>query len=52
MASLGHPILGCDMYAHAEALGMAERLLMHASRIAFPHPVTEEGIDVTCPPPF
>lgn len=51
-ASIGHPILGCDMYAHAEALGMAPRLLLHASRIAFPHPLTEEWMDVSCPPPF
>lgn len=51
-ASLGHPILGCDMYAHPQALAMAPRLLLHASRIAFPHPVTEEWMDVSCPPPF
>lgn len=51
-ASLGHPILGCDMYAHAEALAMAPRLLLHASRIAFPHPRTEEWMDFSCPPPF
>lgn len=51
-ASLGHPILGCDMYAHPQALAMAPRLLLHASRIAFPHPLTEEWIDVSCPSPF
>ena len=51
-ASLGHPILGCDMYAHARALEMAPRLLLHASRIAFPHPITEDWLDVSCPPPF
>ncbi|MFN2288409.1 MAG: pseudouridine synthase [Chromatocurvus sp.] len=51
-ASLGHPILGCDMYAHSEALAMAPRLLLHASRIAFPHPLTEEWMDISCPAPF
>lgn len=51
-ASIGHPILGCDMYAHPQALSMAPRLLLHASRIAFPHPVTEEWMDVSCSPPF
>lgn len=51
-ASLGHPILGCDMYAHMEALAMAPRLLLHASRIAFPHPRTEEWMDVSCAAPF
>jgi tRNA pseudouridine32 synthase/23S rRNA pseudouridine746 synthase len=52
LASLGHPILGCDMYAHAEALSMAPRLLLHATRIAFPHPLSEEWLDVADAAPF
>jgi tRNA pseudouridine32 synthase/23S rRNA pseudouridine746 synthase len=52
LASLGHPILGCDMYAHAEALSMAPRLLLHATRIAFPHPQSEEWLDVSDAAPF
>ena len=35
---LGHPILGCDLYAPSEVLGRAPRLMLHASRIAFTHP--------------
>ena len=42
MRELGHPILGCDMYAHEKALGMAERLMLHASTLEFPHPSTGE----------
>jgi tRNA pseudouridine32 synthase/23S rRNA pseudouridine746 synthase len=35
---VGHPILGCDMYAPNEILGRAPRLMLHATRIAFAHP--------------
>ncbi|MFT7287197.1 MAG: tRNA pseudouridine32 synthase/23S rRNA pseudouridine746 synthase [Halieaceae bacterium] len=37
---IGHPILGCDMYAPDDVLGRAPRLMLHATRIAFRHPVT------------
>ena len=52
MRELGHPILGCDMYAHEEALGMADRLLLHATTIGFEHPVTGEWLSGECPPDF
>lgn len=52
MRELGHPILGCDMYAHQAALGMAERLLLHATTLAFEHPRTGEWIEGECPPDF
>lgn len=48
----GHPILGCDLYKNAESFGMAERLLLHATRIEFVHPVTNEKIMGVCPCPF
>jgi tRNA pseudouridine32 synthase/23S rRNA pseudouridine746 synthase len=44
MAEIGHPILGCEFYAHQEALAMAPRLFLHASELAFIHPVTGEPI--------
>lgn len=31
LASIGHPILGCDLYAHPAAFEMADRLCLHAS---------------------
>lgn len=52
MRELGHPILGCDMYAHEAALGMAERMLLHATTLAFEHPRTGEWIEGECPPDF
>ena len=52
MRELGHPILGCDMYAHAEALAMAPRLLLHATSLAFEHPGTGAWLDGECPPDF
>ncbi|MCB1701544.1 MAG: RNA pseudouridine synthase [Pseudomonadales bacterium] len=52
MRELGHPILGCDMYAHPQALEMASRLLLHASSLAFTHPTTGEWLEGTCPPDF
>jgi len=52
LRELGHPILGCDMYAHPEALGMADRLMLHATRLAFEHPATGEWLEGVCTPDF
>jgi tRNA pseudouridine32 synthase / 23S rRNA pseudouridine746 synthase len=49
---IGHPILGCDLYATDEAFFMAKRLMLHATRIEFDHPVTGERIKGFCPCPF
>ena len=52
LSEIGHPILGCDLYAHPEALAMAPRLLLHASRIAFEHPITGQTLTQRCPAIF
>jgi len=52
MRELGHPILGCDMYAHEEALAMSPRLLLHATHLAFTHPTTGEWLSGESPPDF
>jgi tRNA pseudouridine32 synthase/23S rRNA pseudouridine746 synthase len=52
MRELGHPILGCDMYAHDRALGMADRLMLHASTLEFTHPVTGQWLRGDCPADF
>ena len=52
MRELGHPILGCDMYAHEEALALSDRLLLHATTLAFTHPGTGEWFGGECPPDF
>jgi len=49
---IGHPILGCDLYATNEAFSMAKRLMLHATTIAFDHPVTGERINFTSSCPF
>ncbi len=50
--ALGHPILGCDLYASDEAFIMAPRLLLHATRLEFDHPVSGERIKGLSPCPF
>ena len=52
LRELGHPILGCDMYAHPEALAASPRLLLHATRLAFDHPRTGARLSAICPPAF
>lgn len=49
---LGHPILGCDLYGSVNSLGMSSRLLLHALKLEFDHPVSGERIRGLCPCPF
>lgn len=51
-ASIGHPILGCEFYAHPAAKAAAERLLLHASRLQFIHPASKDEIDINLNAPF
>ena len=52
MLAMGHPILGDPLYAHQEALSMAERLLLHATRIEFTHPKSNVVIQFYSEAPF
>jgi tRNA pseudouridine32 synthase/23S rRNA pseudouridine746 synthase len=52
MRSLGHPILGDTLYAHGDARAKADRLLLHAEWLAFPHPVTGRRLAFSCAAPF
>ncbi|MDR1935122.1 MAG: RNA pseudouridine synthase [Candidatus Accumulibacter sp.] len=52
MQALGHPILGDPLYAHEDARSKAERLLLHAERLAFPHPSTGKPLDFSLAAPF
>ncbi len=52
LRELGHPILGCDMYAHPQALAMSDRLLLHATRLAFEHPASGEWLEGYCAADF
>ena len=52
MQALGHPILGDSLYAGPVARGKADRLLLHAEYLAFPHPVNGERLSFTSTAPF
>ncbi len=52
MAAIGHPILGDELYADALALAARPRLCLHASTLAFAHPVTHERVSFSAPCPF
>jgi tRNA pseudouridine32 synthase/23S rRNA pseudouridine746 synthase len=51
LATLGHPILGDNLYAPDAARAMAPRLLLHAERLALPHPADGRRMEwsSTCP---
>jgi tRNA pseudouridine32 synthase / 23S rRNA pseudouridine746 synthase len=49
---IGHPILGCDLYAADEAFFMARRLMLHATTVGFDHPVTGRRVNSVCACPF
>jgi tRNA pseudouridine32 synthase/23S rRNA pseudouridine746 synthase len=52
LQAIGHPILGDDLYASAEAIARANRLLLHACELNLPHPATGEVMSFRSPPPF
>lgn len=49
---IGHPILGCDLYATDEAFFMAKRLMLHANSITFTHPETDINMTIKSACPF
>jgi 23S rRNA pseudouridine1911/1915/1917 synthase len=46
MAAIGHPVCGDSAYGGPMSYGLTRQFL-HAARLAFPHPVTGEAIDIT-----
>lgn len=52
LQAIGHPILGCEFYAHPEALAMADRLLLHASELSFDHPLSGQRVNASSSVPF
>lgn len=49
MAAIGHPILGDGLYGDVAS---APRLLLHASRLSFTHPLCGESLNFNSPPPY
>ncbi|MFT4727375.1 MAG: tRNA pseudouridine32 synthase/23S rRNA pseudouridine746 synthase [Granulosicoccus sp.] len=50
--SLGHPILGCDLYGDDNSQALADRLMLHATSLEFVHPLSGENMCAVCPCPF
>lgn len=51
LQTIGHPILGCEFYG-GEWASAANRLLLHATDLAFLHPHTAEPVFIDVAPPF
>lgn len=53
MEAIGHPLLGDTLYKgkSGEASDLAPRQMLHAWKMALPHPRTGEILRVCCPPP-
>lgn len=49
---MGHPILGDEFYAPADVRQLSRRLLLHAERLAFTHPITGAAVSIECPADF
>ena len=52
LQAIGHPILGDPLYAPAALAAASPRLLLHATAIAFSHPLLETPMQFDCPDPF
>jgi tRNA pseudouridine32 synthase / 23S rRNA pseudouridine746 synthase len=52
LLAIGHPILGDALYAPPEVVASADRLLLHASRLRFAHPVSGEPLEIESAVPF
>jgi tRNA pseudouridine32 synthase / 23S rRNA pseudouridine746 synthase len=52
LSAIGHPILGDPLYADADQQGLATRLLLHASQLAFDHPARQERLQFRSVVPF
>jgi 23S rRNA pseudouridine1911/1915/1917 synthase len=50
LQAIAHPVAGDPEYGGAGALGL-QRQFLHATRLAFAHPITSEPIDVRSPLP-
>lgn len=54
--SIGHPILGCDLYGlmveDMSTTEMADRLMLHATNLSFDHPINGERFEFESASPF
>ena len=52
LQAVGHPILGDPLYADPACASAADRLMLHAKMLAFPHPAADETLHFESPCPF
>ncbi len=52
LAEIGHPILGCPFYAHADAKNAYDRLTLHARELQLTHPVSSKRMTFNAAVPF
>lgn len=52
MLQIGHPILGDALYHRDGSQNISRRLLLHAEKIRFRHPITDEDVFIECPADF
>ena len=52
LKTIGHPILGDDLYASAKVLALADRLLLHSQSLTIVHPETAALMTFESPCPF
>lgn len=51
MSSIGHPLLGDEVYCHRKEEFCLEGQTLHAMTIGFVHPATEQYLEITAPLP-
>lgn len=52
LLSIGHPILGDELYGQGDVVTKSKRLLLHATSLSFIHPVTNRLHSFKCDAPF
>ena len=52
MQAIGHVIVGDRLYAEPSAQAKSDRLLLHATQLAFKHPASDETITIISEPSF
>lgn len=52
MLAIGHPILGDELYGDADSRNASTRLLLHASELTLPHPLTGAQLHLQSEAPF
>lgn len=52
LLAIGHPILGDALYAPPQVLACSARLLLHATHLSLPHPLTQQPLQFVSLAPF